>query len=78
LNPVLCVFHRYRAAIHPTPSFLRQVEVTLLSTMSVPLNLSGNTANSFAAYLSRTRAAARREAAALAVVTDNGGPRRAA
>ena len=55
-----------------------EVEASLLSTMSLPLNLSGNTAHSFAAYLSRTRAAARLEATALPVVTDNGGPRRAA
>jgi hypothetical protein len=38
------------------------VEARLLSMMSLPLNLSGNAAHSFAADLSRIRAIARREA----------------
>jgi hypothetical protein len=53
-----------------------EVEARLLSMMSLPLNLSGNAAHSFAADLSRMRAIARRDAAALPVVADNGGPRR--
>lgn len=53
-----------------------EVEATLLSRMSLPLNLSGNGAHAFVAALSRMRATARREAAALPVVAGNGGPRR--
>lgn len=53
-----------------------QVEAKLLSMVSLPLNLSGNTTHSFAADLSRMRSLARREAASLPVVVDNGGPRR--
>jgi hypothetical protein len=54
-----------------------EVEAQLLSTISLPLNLSGNAAHSFRAYLRETRAIARREAASLPVVVDGGGPRRA-
>lgn len=54
-----------------------ELETRLLSMISLPLNLSGNTAHSFAAHLSRTRADAKRQAAILLVVADSGGPRRA-
>jgi hypothetical protein len=54
-----------------------QLETRLLSMISLPLNLSGNAAHSFAAYLSQTRAVAKREAALLPVVVDSGGLRRA-
>jgi hypothetical protein len=54
-----------------------EVETRLLSMVSLPLNLTGNAAHSFAAYLSRTRAVAKREAAMLPVVVDSGGLRRA-
>ncbi len=55
-----------------------EVETQLMSTMSLPLNLSGNTAHSFATSLSRMRTDARRLADSLPVVVDNGGPRRVA
>ncbi len=53
-----------------------ELETRLLSTLSLPLNLSGNAAQPFAAVLSRTRAAAKRDPDLLPVVADNGGSRR--
>jgi hypothetical protein len=79
-NPGEIILDRWLAA-HAHIAFAAverpwDVEARLLSMMSLPFNLSGNAAHSFAADLSRMRAIARREAAALPVVIDNGGPRR--
>lgn len=54
-----------------------EVEARLLVTLSLPLNLMSNATHPFAAELGRMRAVAKREATALPVVADNGGPRRA-
>jgi hypothetical protein len=53
-----------------------EVESRLLSKLSLPLNLSGNSTHMFAADLGRIRAAARRQASDLPIVADSGGPRR--
>jgi hypothetical protein len=53
-----------------------ELETRLLSTLSLPLNLSGNAAHPFAALLSRTRALAKCEANAHPVIADSGGSRR--
>jgi hypothetical protein len=53
-----------------------EVESRLLSKLSLPLNLSGNSTHVFAADLGRIRAAARRKTSNLPVVADSGGPRR--
>jgi hypothetical protein len=81
-NPGEIILERWLAA-HAHIAFAAvgrpwEVEARLMSMMSLPLNLSGNAAHWFAGDLSRMSAIARREAAALPVVVDNGGPRRAA
>ncbi len=53
-----------------------EVERRLLSQLSLPLNLSGNVAHSFAAQLSLLRRAAKLKAAALPVIVDSGSRRR--
>ena len=79
-NPGEIVLDRWLAA-HAHIAFAAveqpwKTEAWLLSRLSLPLNLSGNAAHSFATELSKLRGAARLAAATLPVVVDNGGSRR--